>query len=715
MLYLPLLMVSFGLANVPVPRQVEQETEMNQTAAGTNRLVNARSPYLLQHARNPVDWYPWGEEAFAAARDQNKPIFLSIGYATCHWCHVMAHESFEDEAVAKLMNDYYIAIKVDREERPDIDQIYMTVAQMMTGSGGWPLTIIMTPDKKPFFAGTYIPKEGRFGRMGMLELLPRLSQLWANEPERITTATAAVLEALVKSQQLDAGDDLTSNDIALAVARSRERFDARNGGFGSRPKFPSPHQLIFLLRQYAATGDESLLEMVETTLQGMRRGGIYDHVGFGFHRYSTDEYWLLPHFEKMLYDQAMLMMAYTEAYQATKGLLYAQTAHEIAGYISRDMTSSEGGFFSAEDADSEGEEGKFYLWTTEEIASVLGPKDARWVTARFNLQAGGNFKDESTGLPSGDNILHLSSPLLKADGKRWAGIQEKLLTHREARVRPALDDKILTDWNGLMIAALAQAGHILETPAYVEAAEKAAGLILDKLRDGEGRLLHRYRDGHAGIAAHLDDYAFLTWGLLNLYEATFNTSYLATAIELTNDMLDRFWDEQDGGLYFTADDSEQLLIRNKDLYDGAIPAGSSAAAMNLLRLGRFTGETVYDERAAAIGRIAASKVKQSPTSFTYLLTATAFAVGPTYEVVIAGDPAAADTQAMLAALRENYHPSKVVILRPNNDNEAIIKLAPFTKNQLSVGGAATAYVCRNQTCDTPTTDISLMLAGLNRK
>ncbi len=688
---------------------------MNQTVAGTNRLANARSPYLLQHANNPVDWYPWGEEAFAAARDQNKPIFLSIGYATCHWCHVMAHESFEDEAVAKLLNDHYIAIKVDREERPDIDQIYMTVAQMMTGSGGWPLTIVMTPDKKPFFAGTYIPKEGRFGRMGMLELLPRLNQLWTQEPERITATTGAVLEALVKSQQSSAGDDLTSNDIALAVARSRERFDARNGGFGSRPKFPSPHQLIFLLRQYAATGDATLLEMVETTLQGMRRGGIYDHVGFGFHRYSTDEFWLLPHFEKMLYDQAMLMMAYTEAYQATKDPLYAQTAHEIAGYISRDMTSSEGGFYSAEDADSEGEEGKFYLWTTEEIASVLGSKDARWLTERFNLLARGNFKEESTGLPSGNNILHLTSPLSKADAQRWAGIQANLLTHREARVRPSLDDKILTDWNGLMIAALAQAGHILETPAYVEAAEKALGLILDKLRDGEGRLLHRYRGGHAGIAAHLDDYAFLVWGLLNLYEATFNTGYLATAIELTTDMLDRFWDEQDGGLYFTADDSEKLLIRNKDLYDGAIPSGNSAAAMNLLRLGRITGETVYDERAAAIGRTAAGKVEQAPTSFTYLLTATAFALGPTYEVVIAGDPAAADTQAMLAALRENYHPSKVVVLRPNNDNEAIIKLAPFTKNQLSLGGAATAYVCRNQTCDTPTTDISIMLAGLNRK
>ncbi len=521
-LFLTVFLFSFGCAQrEESPQRTYEGPNMNTAQASEhahqNRLGSEQSPYLLQHADNPVDWYPWGEEAFEAARRENKPIFLSIGYSTCHWCHVMEHESFEDPEIARLLNAGFIAIKVDREERPDIDSIYMTVCQMMTGSGGWPLTIVMTPDKRPFFAATYLPKESRYGRSGMLDLLPRLREAWLNEPDRIEQAAQSVLEALNSSQGSTRGNDLDQAVLSAALEQARSRFDPRYGGFGTRPKFPTPHQLLFLLRSWHRDRDPATLEMVEKTLTAMRLGGIYDHVGFGFHRYSTDEKWLVPHFEKMLYDQAMLALAYTAAYQVTGKALYAQTVDEIFTYVLRDMTASEGGFYSAEDADSEGEEGKFYLWSEDDIRQILSPGDAEFVMASLNVLPVGNFHDEATGQNTGANILHLTAPLGESEQQQWDDLRGQLFSAREKRVHPSKDDKVLTDWNGLMIAALARAGQVLGRPAYTDAAEKAATFILGTLRDDSptGGLLLRYRGGQAGITGHLDDYAFLNWAYWN--------------------------------------------------------------------------------------------------------------------------------------------------------------------------------------------------------
>ena len=716
-----LLLLSFGgSGKEPTQRGTDQAAMTSQHATParqhTNRLSAASSPYLLQHADNPVHWYEWGEEAFEAARSEDKPIFLSIGYATCHWCHVMEHESFEDEEVARLMNDTFISIKVDREERPDIDNIYMAVCQMMTGHGGWPLTIVMTPDKQPFFAGTYFPKNSRSGRIGMLELVPRIKELWQNDRDKLDDSAERVVQALLDSQQPAGGEDLDAASLSAAREQLGARFDAVHGGFGSKPKFPTPHQLLFLLRHWHRTGDAESLSMVEKTLEAMRLGGIYDQVGFGFHRYSTDERWHVPHFEKMLYDQAMLTLAYTEAYQATGNELLRRTVEETFTYVLRDMTAPEGGFYSAEDADSEGEEGKFYLWTEAELRQVLTPREAEFAIATMNAAPDGNFQDEATGSQTGDNILHLSRPLPGEEQATWDRLRPKLFAHREKRIRPLRDDKILTDWNGLMISALARAGQALDRDDYIAAADKAAGFLLANLQDKQGRLLHRYRNGQAGIRAHVDDYAFLVGALLDLYEATFSVRYLKKALALNGEMLERFWDEKHGGLFFTADDGESLLVRSKESYDGAVPAGNSVAALNLLRLGRITSDPALEERAAAIGRTFAHRVAQAPTAFTQLLNAVAFAVGPAYEVVIAGQPGSADADAMLAALRRSYHPNKVVIFHPQGDGQAeIVRLAPFIKSQTSLNGKATAYVCRNYTCQAPTTDVEVMLAALDGK
>jgi uncharacterized protein YyaL (SSP411 family) len=689
-------------------------TDHQPETGQSNRLIHAQSPYLLQHAYNPVDWYEWGDEAFETARREHKPIFLSIGYSTCHWCHVMAHESFEDEEVARLLNENFICIKVDREERPDIDHLYMTVCQMITGSGGWPLTIMMTPEKEPFFAGTYFPRESRPGRIGMLELIPRIADLWNSEQKSIATSTQSIMEALQRSQDLPAGQDLTSQSSLAAMEAARIRFDPVYGGFSQKPKFPTPHQLLFLLRYWYRTGESSALDMVEKTLASMRLGGIYDHVGFGFHRYSTDEHWLLPHFEKMLYDQALLTLAYTEAYQATRRREYANTAREIIAYVLRDLTAPEGAFYSAEDADSEGEEGKFYVWTAAEIKALLPDDDARWVASKFNLRPEGNFLEEATGQATGDNVLHLSAPLAPEEYRQWDRIRDQLLSQRENRVRPQLDDKILTDWNGLMVAALARAGQVLEMPEFIAHAENAARFLLGTMQDEHQRLLHRYRDGQAGIRAHLDDYAFLIWGLLDLYETTFNIEYLTAAIQLNRTMIDLFWDEQDGGFFLTAHDAEQLLVRSKEIYDGAIPSGNSVAALNLLRLGRMTSDPDLEQRVAVLGRTFAGFVNQSPLAFTQLLCAVEFATGPAFEVVIAGQPGARDASAMLSALQTAYHPHKVILFHPDGETEELARLAPFVKHQTSLDGKATAYICRNYACQAPTTDPAAMLAAFKQ-
>ena len=708
-------------------KKENKQSESKKIKARPNRLIHEKSPYLLQHAYNPVDWYPWGEEAFRRAKEDNKPIFLSIGYSTCHWCHVMAHESFENPEVARLMNEVFISIKVDREERPDLDNIFMSVCQMMTGSGGWPLTIIMTPDKNPFFATTYIPKKTRLGRVGLMELIPRLKKLWKTQHDELISRANQITMAI--KQQISeyiSIEELDETTLKLAYAHLAMRFDNVYGGFSSAPKFPTPHNLLFLLRYWKRTGKEKALEMVERTLEAIQFGGIKDHIGFGFHRYSTDNRWILPHFEKMLYDQALLGMTYTEAYQATGKEKYAKTAHEIFTYVLRDMTSEEGGFYSAEDADSEGEEGKFYLWTKNEIKNVLDREESDLVFEIFNIEEDGNFYEEATGKKKGKNILHLTESLKEFSSsrkipekelqKRMEEVRKKLYNYREGRIHPDKDDKILTDWNGLMIAALAKGARTLDERQYGEAAKRAADFILKNMRTSDGRLLHRYRDGQATIQAHVDDYAFLIWGLLELYEANFQVGYLRAIIELNKDLIDHYWDEDKGGFYFIADDAEEILVRQKSIYDGAVPSGNSVAMLDLLRLGRITANPDYEEKAAQIARTFSMNIKRSPSLHTQFMVAMDFWIGPSYEIVIIGNSRAKDTKEMLEALRKHFIPNKVVILKDaKSKSPEIIRIAEFTKYQTSIDGKATAYVCADYKCKMPTTDVSKMLELLNVK
>ncbi|MCH7994847.1 MAG: thioredoxin domain-containing protein, partial [Planctomycetes bacterium] len=510
-----------------------------------NRLVFEKSPYLLQHAANPVDWYPWGEEAFKKARKEDKPIFLSIGYSTCHWCHVMEHESFEDDEVAALMNEHFIAIKVDREERPDIDNIYMQACRAMGKRGGWPLTIMMTSDKVPFFSGTYFPKSGRFGREGMTELIPRMAEEWRNERAKLLISGRNVVSRLTPHVAQHSGAELGEAVLARAFELLSRSFDSTNGGFGRSPKFPTPHRLSFLLRYWRRSGDPKALRIVEKTLQSMRRGGIYDHIGFGFHRYSTDANWLVPHFEKMLYDQAMLVIAYVETYQATGNEEYARTVREVLNYVLRDMTDPEGGFYSAEDADSEGVEGKFNVWSADEIKKVLGD-DADLYIKAYNIRPKGNFRNPHT--PPASNIPHLKqswAELAERLGTDEADLRRKLeasrvklFAVRESRIHPYKDDKILTDWNGLMIAAMAKAAQALDAPEYAAAAQRAADFVWDHVRDSRGRLFKRHRGGESALPAHVADYAFMIWGLLDLYEANFEVRNLKRAIELNRQLLE---------------------------------------------------------------------------------------------------------------------------------------------------------------------------------
>ncbi|MFO8009942.1 MAG: thioredoxin domain-containing protein [Dehalococcoidia bacterium] len=674
-----------------------------------NKLAHEKSPYLLQHADNPVDWYPWADEAFRKAREENKPVFLSVGYSTCHWCHVMAHESFEDEQVARLMNDAFISIKVDREERPDIDGIYMTVCQMMTGSGGWPLTIMMTPDKQPFFAATYIPKETRFGRIGMIDLIPKVKDIWINRKSELLESARKITSTVQQISPGTPGEELEAHLLSSAYEELAARFDSQYGGFGSAPKFPTPHNLLFLLRYWKNTHADKAMQMVEQTLQSMRCGGIYDHVGFGFHRYSTDREWLVPHFEKMLYDQAMLVTAYTEAYQATGNPKYEQTAREIITYVLRDMTAPEGGFYSAEDADSEGEEGKFYIWSEDEIRQVLGD-EADSVINTFNISPEGNYREEATRQETGYNILHLKGLLSEEAESRWKAARQKLFEHRQKRIHPHKDDKLLTDWNGLMIAALSKAAQAFDEPEYAKSARMAADFILNTMRTPEGRLLHRYRDGEAAISAYADDYAFFVWGLLELYEAIFETRYLSTALQLDQDFRKHFWDETQGGFFATPDDGERLFIRQKEIYDGAIPSANSVAMMNLLRLGRITANSEFEQRAERIGKAFSNDVEKAPVAYTQLMCALNFATGPTYEVVIAGDIGTEGTDNMLQKLSKTFLPNKVVIYKSVEESSPEIhKIAPFTRDLVSIDGRATAYVCFNFSCSLPTTDPGKMI------
>jgi len=692
-----------------------------------NRLAAEKSPYLLQHAANPVDWYPWCPEAFARARLEDKPVFLSIGYSTCHWCHVMAHESFEDPEVARLMNEAFVSVKVDREERPDIDAVYMQVCQALTGSGGWPLTIIMTADKEPFFAATYIPKESRFGSVGMLDLIPRIADLWKRQRREVLQSARQISAAVRGSGQTDPLiREIDESILKFTYEQLKSGFDERFGGFGSSPKFPTPHNLTFLLRYWRRSGNAHALRMVEKTLLGMRLGGIFDHVGFGFHRYSTDARWFLPHFEKMLYDQAGIAVAYLEAFQAVGEPVYAKTAGEIFTYVLRDLTAPESGFCSGEDADSEGVEGKFYLWSEEEIRSVLGSEDAEIAIKAFNIKKDGNFGTKAGETAPAQNVLFLSrAPWELADRfglpatqleQRLESIRQKLFEARGKRVRPHRDDKILADWNGLMIGALARGAQVLGQDGLSRAACRAADFVLGNMVTEEGRLWHRYREGEPAVAGLLEDYAFMVWGLTELYEATLNVRYLRSALMLNDEMIKHFWDVSSGGFYQTADDGEQLLVRQKPVYDGALPSGNSIALLNLLRLAGLTGKSELERMAFKVVQAFAGRVVEAPLAHTQFMNALDYAFGPSYEVVISGVPGREDTMAMLTAMRKPFLPSKVFLFRPDDEaGPEIMEIAGFTAGQRMVAGKATAYVCRGHRCDAPTTNPQELMKLLGLK
>jgi hypothetical protein len=692
------------------------QSNIQEEHKNMNRLAHEKSPYLLQHANNPVDWYPWGEEAFAKAKSLDRPVFLSIGYSTCHWCHVMEHESFEDEDVAQLMNQYFISVKVDREELPEIDHVYMSVCQAMTGRGGWPLTIIMTPEKEPFFAGTYFPKEGRGNRPGMMQLIPAIARNWEQDREKLTGNISKIKDYLERTNSKKMGEFPNSTLINDGFTQFLQRYDHEFGGFGNAPKFPSPQDYIFLLRYYQKTKDETALQMVENSLKHMRRGGIWDHVGFGFHRYSTDQKWLVPHFEKMLYDQAMLSLAFIETYQATHNELYAKTIREIFTYVLRDMTSPEGGFYSAEDADSEGEEGLFYLWTIDEIKQVLGDQNGDRFIRAFNLTEKGNFRDETTRQFNGKNILHLKETYKNLAQK--LGLNEenlngfiddsivKLMQERKQRIHPLKDDKILTDWNGLMIAALSKGGTVLNEPFYLKAAEKAVDLVLNTLRNSEGRLLKRYRNGDANLNGHLDDYAFMIWGLLNVYEAGFNPIYLKHAIELAEIMKTDFYDEDNGGFFLGSDQSEKLIVRSKTGYDGAIPSGNSIAVLVLNRLYRMTGDSNWAECAESTLRAFSQDMERVPSGYTAMILGFLYDAYGSKEMVVVGNSNQNETKNILKTLQSLYVPQRVMIFKDTNKwRNPLSKIASWTENHSMKNNKPTIYICEDFACRLPTTSI----------
>ncbi|MCF8241826.1 MAG: thioredoxin domain-containing protein [Melioribacteraceae bacterium] len=689
----------------------------------TNRLIQEKSPYLLQHAHNPVDWYPWSDEAFEKAQEEDKPVFLSIGYSTCHWCHVMEHESFEDAEVANLMNDAFISIKVDREERPDIDNIYMTVCQMMTGGGGWPLTIIMTPGKKPFFSGTYFPKNSRYGRIGMTDLIKKISTVWKNDRTKVLDSAEQITGYLQGLSENDEKAELNVEIFTKAYSHLEKRFDENSGGFGNSPKFPSPQNLLFLLRYWKRTSDNRALDMVVKTLTKMRLGGVYDHIGFGFHRYSTDDKWLLPHFEKMLYDQAMLIIAYTETFQATKNTFFKQTAEEIIEYVLRDMTHPEGGFYSAEDADSEGEEGKFYTWKAKEIDELLNEEDAEIFKSIYNLKSEGNFAEESTRMLNGTNIPHLNKTIaelskdLHTTGEeltsRLNNIREKLFNEREKRIHPLKDDKILTDWNGLMIAALSKAGSVFGEPKYIDAAIKAVRFIEKYLRNEKGELLHRFRGGDAKLNAHNDDYAFFIWGLLELYGATFDHEFINKTIHYQEIHINKFWDKENHGFFFTANDSEKLLVRTKEIYDGAIPSGNSAALNNLIVISRLTGQNHFEDFVTKMIDSFSASITKTPYGFAQMLCGLDHVLNKSFEIVIASKNQK-DAELFIENLNNEFIPNKVVLLVTDENRKVMNEIAPYTPEFSIAKNKSTVYVCKNYQCSLPVNDPGKMMKLLSK-
>lgn len=685
-----------------------------------NRLISEQSPYLLQHAYNPVEWFPWCDEAFEKAAKEDKPVFLSIGYSTCHWCHVMEKESFEDEEVAGLMNRVFVSIKVDREERPDIDNIYMLVCQLMNGNGGWPLSIIMTPDRKPFFAGTYFPKENRYGRIGFKELIENIEEAWRSRRNEILQSSDQITGYLENIYKKESSIQIDENILERAFDSFAKRFDEQYGGFGSSPKFPSPHNLMLLLRYWKMSRNQKALDMVTKTLTQMRMGGIFDHIGLGFHRYSTDREWLVPHFEKMLYDQALIIIAFTEAYQATQNELFKRTAEEIIEYLIRDMRSEEGGFYSAEDADSEGEEGKFYVWANKEIIDAAGIDDADFIYKVFNTSEEGNFLEESTKKLTGANILHLTKSFDQLANdfntsvpelmNKLESIRRKLFAYREDRIHPFKDDKILTDWNSLVIAALSIAGRTFNKNSYIQSASECADFILSKIRTPGNEILHMYRNGSASIEGKLDDYAFLIYGLIELYQSTFESHYFLEAVRLCDITIDKFRDNESGGFFFTAGSDKSLLVRTKEIYDGAIPSGNSVMFNNLLRLSRITSDHKYDEYAQKLLDAFSENINNSPSGSTFLIGSLDFLFGNSYEIIITNKERNKELEAILAELNKHYIPNKVVIV-----NTVTSKLPfEYLNNYSSESDLPVIYVCKNFQCELPTNDFKEAISKMSQ-
>ena len=675
-----------------------------------NRLAKEKSPYLLQHAYNPVDWYPWGVEAFEKARKENKPIFLSVGYSTCHWCHVMEHESFENDEIAAVMNQYFVCIKVDREERPDVDKIYMTAVQAMTGQGGWPMSVFLTPDLKPFFGGTYWPPTARYGRGGFKEILERVHEVWEQKHEDVLKSSEQLGAQLdVHMTVRSAPGSLDEHTLGDAYHDIANQYDDVYGGFGSAPKFPRPVSLNFLIRYHARTGDKKALEMVLHTLKKMALGGMYDQLGGGFHRYSVDQKWLVPHFEKMLYDNAQLVCSNLEAYQLTRDPFYADVARDVLRYVMRDMTHKDGGWYSAEDADSEGVEGKFYVWTLDEMNQILGRDDAKVFCFVYDVSGGGNFEHGWSILNQVFNVREAAGEFKKSEDEIkqiLARSKEKLFAVRSKRIRPHLDDKILTAWNGLMLSAFARAYQVLDDPKYLDAALKDAGWVWSNLYDAKTRHLHRrWREGEVGGAAILDDYAFLIQGLIDLYEASFDPKWLARAIELQETQNKLFYDTKDGGFFMTTGEDKSILSRPKEDYDGTEPSGNSISVLNLLRLSQFADKAEYREMAEKTLQLFGERLRKVPQIAPQMLVALDFSLQKPKQIVIAGKPGAADTKAMLRAVHERFLPTAIVLLADGGSAQAeLANRLPFLKDMKSKEGKATAYVCVNYACQLPTTD-----------
>ncbi len=682
---------------------------MTDKTKNQNRLAGSSSPYLQQHASNPVDWYPWSEEAFELARREDKPVFLSIGYSTCHWCHVMAHESFEDEEVAGMLNQYFVSVKLDREERPDLDQLYMSFVHALTGRGGWPMSVFLTPGRKPFFAGTYFPKHPRGGQTGFMDLLNAIHDAWSRRKDDVLQSAEEILHQL--KQKKDSGNIRAIPEKATDIAFDQlsSAFDSDYGGFGEAPKFPTPHHLLFLLRYWKKTGYAEALWMAEYTLKKMRYGGICDQLGGGFHRYSTDRHWRLPHFEKMLYDQALLSMAFTEAFQITGKDFYRNTGGEILDFVLVSMTSPEGGFWSAYDADSEGEEGRFYLWSETELMSLLGPNDFHFVKHAWNTMPEGNHADESSGRPTGLNILYQdkdSDVLAYEQGisvQEWLTvkkrIQDLLIKVRNSRVPPFLDDKILTDWNGLMIAALAKASASFGNRPYLEAAESAWKFVNTHLRDSQGRLLKSWRNGRTVMSGHLDDYAFIIWGLIELYEVSAVPDYLREAVSLTNTMIADFWDSGQHGFYLASGTATDLILRNKECSDGAYPSGNSVAAHNLIRLGRMTGNTGWIAMAGQTGAAFADEIRRAPSGFTHYLSAFMMLNHSGTDILVTGNPESHEYRNLVSALGKKYLPDKTILYRDDRNAGELHDLAPFLLSFPVIPDGVRCYICKGQVCE----------------